>query len=591
MDYSTLADAYEALEQTTKRLEMVDILADLFARTPKEVIDRVIYLTQGKVLPDFYGVELGVGEKLAIRAIAQATGASASEVEALYKKTGDLGLVAETFTAKKTQLSLFSNPLTVERVYDTLHKIATRAGKGSIDLKLRYLQSLLGDATPKEAKYVMRTVMGQLRLGIADYTVLDALAQAYTGSKDNRPHLERAYNLSSDLGAVARAVAEDGLEGVKQFRVTVGRPIRPMLAERLTTAEEALEKLGGRCAAEYKLDGERLQIHIVGHDITLFSRRLENITHHFPDVLELCREHVKVKEAILEAEAVAINEDTGEYLPFQELMHRRRKYGVEEAMKLYPVALNFFDILYLEGEDYTPQPYHVRRSRLEEVVASDERIRPVPQIVAEDAGRLEAFMEEAIAEGCEGIMVKDLDSPYRAGAREFAWIKLKREYRSELTDTLDLVIVGAFYGRGRRAGRYGTFLLAAYDHEADVFRTVCKVGTGFSDEDLERFPELLKPYLIRSKHPRVDSKMEADLWFEPKMVIEIIASEITLSPVHTCALGVVRPNSGLALRFPKFTGRIRDDKGPEDATTVKEVVEMYRRQLKRIEEPGLVRSA
>jgi DNA ligase-1 len=335
--------------------------------------------------------------------------------------------------------------------------------------------------------------------------------------------------------------------------------------------------------AEYKLDGERLQIHKNGNEVKLFSRRLEVISGHYPDASELVKERVSAKRAILEAEVVAINVDTGEYLPFQELMHRRRKHGVEQAIEDYPVALNFFDILFAGTADLTGKPYTLRRKKLEQVVEQTERTRLVPALSTSDPVEIERFMEEAIENGCEGLVVKDPASTYRAGAREFAWIKLKREYRSELTDTIDLVIIGAFHGKGRRAGTYGTFLLGTYDDRRGVFTSVAKVGTGFSDQDLERMPKLLKPYESHVKPPGVESNMVPDIWFRPHLVIETIASELTLSPIHTAAMGRIRPGAGISLRFPKFTGRIRDDKRAEDATTVEEIVGMYQSQIKRIE--------
>ncbi|MEM3437599.1 MAG: ATP-dependent DNA ligase [Nitrososphaerales archaeon] len=583
MLYSTIADTYEKIEQTTKRLEITDYLVDLFKKTDPNLIDKVVYLTQGKLYPDYLGIEIGVAEKLAIKAIGFATGRDLESVERIYKKVGDIGLAAQEVMNERTQTILFKEPLTVERVYETLDKIAKTSGPGSIDVKLKYISSLLNDATPKEARYIIRTITGELRLGVADYTVLDALAIAYTGDKNNRPLLERAYNLSSDLGAIAKTLANEGLNGIKSFKISVGKPIRPMLAERLETAQEIVEKLKGRLVAEYKLDGERVQIHKDGKIITLFSRRLENITHHYPDVIDLVRSNIKADRVIAEAECVAVNLDTGELLPFQELMHRRRKYGIEEAMRTYPVSLFFFDVLYLNGEDLTQKPYSERREILEKIIIKDDRVRVVQSLKSNDPKEIENFMEQAISDGCEGLVIKDIDSTYRAGAREFSWIKLKREYRSELKDTLDLVIVGAFYGRGRRAGKYGAFLLAAYDKDADVFRTVCKIGTGFTDEDLENFPKILAPYKISHRHGRVDSKLEADVWFVPQVVIETIAAEITVSPVHTCCIDAIRKDSGLALRFPKYTGKIRYDKAPEDATSVKEILEMYKSQLKRIE--------
>jgi len=584
LKFSVVADAYEKIEATTKRLEMTDLLVELLKKTPPDVIKEVVYLTTGKLCPDYMGVELGIADKLAIRAISLASGRPAKQVEEDYKKTGDLGTTAQRLLEKKGQATLFREPLTVRRVYSTLYKIAEASGPGSIDQKVRWLAGLLTDATPKEAKYILRMVTGRLRLGVADMTVLDALAAAYAGGRENRPLLERAYNICSDLGAVAEAVAEKGLEGVKEFRIVVGRPIRPMLAERLTTAKEIIEKIG-RCAAEWKMDGLRMQIHKRGDEVRIFSRRLENLTEQFPDAVELAKTHVKAEEAIVECEAVAVDPDTGDLMPFQELMHRRRKYGIEHAMKEYPVSLFMFDVLYVDGEDYTVKPYIERRKLLEKLIVQDDYVKVIPAIITDDPEEMERFFEHAVQEGCEGLMVKDLKAEYKAGAREYAWIKLKREYQAELTDTIDLVIIGAFHGRGRRAGKYGAFLLAAYDPENDVFKATTKVGTGFTDEDLENFPKLLEPYKIPHRHPRVIvGDVKPDVWFIPKIVIEVIASEITLSPTYPCGMDAVRKGSGLALRFPKFTGRIRDDKAPEDATTEKELIEMYQQQLKKIEE-------
>jgi len=583
--YSVIADAYEKIEATTKRLEMTDYLVKLLKDTPKELIDKVVYLTQGKLYPDFMGIEIGVAEKLAIRAIAKASGHSEKEIEENLKKTGDIGETAQSFIAKRKQVTLFHEPLTVRKVYETFDKMAKATGEGAMDLKVSLLAGLLTNATPKEAKYIARTVTGKLRLGIADMTVLDALAIAYGGGKEAREFLERAYNISSDLGRVAKTLVEEGLEGIKKFKVVIGEPIRPMLAERLSSPKEILEKLGGKCAAEYKYDGERIQAHKSFEKIVLFSRRLENITSQYPDAVELLKKHVKAKEAILEGECVAVNPDTGELLPFQELMHRRRKYGIEKAMEEYPVSLFMFDILYVDGKDLTLEPYPVRRKYLNEVVEEAERIKIAEYLITDNPEELEKFFLEAVENGCEGLVCKSImnDSIYRAGARGWLWIKYKRDYKSEMTDTVDLVIVGAFYGKGRRAGTYGALLLAAYDPENDVFKTVCKCGSGFTDEDLANLPKMLEPHRIEHKHSRVISNLEADVWFEPKIVIEVIGAEITLSPIHTCAMDIIRKGSGLAIRFPRFTGNYRFDKAAEDATTEKEIIEMYHGQLKKIE--------
>ncbi len=585
LDYSLVAEVYEKIESTTKRLEMTDLLVEFFKKTPKDVIDKVVYLTQGKLYPDFIGVEIGIAERLAIRAIAKAAGRSEKEIESDLAKTGDLGETAQHFLERKRQLSFFRKPLTVERVYQTLDKIARASGEGSIDLKINLLAGLLIDATPKEAKYIIRTITGKLRLGIADMTVLDALAIAYGGGKWAREPIERAYNLSSDLGRVAKAVAEGGVEALKDFKITVGNPIRPMLAERLSSPAEILEKLGGKCIAEYKYDGERIQAHKKGEKVILFSRRLENITAQYPDAVDLIRTHVKPEEAIIEAECVAVNLDTGEMMPFQELMHRRRKYDIEKAIEEYPISLFVFDALYFDGKDLTLEPYPIRHKILEEIIEQSDRVQLAKYLIVDNVEDLERFFEEAVENGCEGLVCKSLsdDSIYQAGARGWLWIKYKRDYKSEMMDTVDLVVVGAFHGRGRRAGTYGALLLAAYNPENDMFETICKCGSGFTDEDLKNLPKMLEPYKIDHKHPRVNSNLDADVWFTPGMVIEVIGAEITLSPVHTCARDVIRKESGLAIRFPRFTGRYRTDKAPEDATTVDEIIEMYKAQLKKIE--------
>ena len=581
------------MEQTTSRLILTDYLVSLFKKTPAKIIDKIVYLIQGKIHPDYEGIELGIAEKMALRALSLSSGAEMVSILEVYRKTGDIGDTArEIMSSKKSIITLFPKKMmTVERVYSTLDKMARSKGTGSQELKIRNISSLLNDSTPREARYIMKFVMGTLRLGIAEYSVLDALAVAFTKDKSNREILENAYNVSSDLGTVSKVLATKGIESVKSIKISLYKPIRPMLAERVRTAQEALERMGGiAAAAEYKLDGERVQIHKgkEKYKVELFSRRLENITHHYPDIVKKIGNSLRVNEAILEGEVVAVNPQTLEFLPFQELMHRRRKHKVQEAMEGYPIVVNIFDVLFVDGVDKTSLPYSQRRELLEKITRrmkennniDYDMIRLVPQTVVEDSEQVEKFMSSAIESGCEGLMIKQLTSPYRAGAREYFWVKLKREYRSELADTLDLVIVGALYGRGRRVGKYGALLLAAYDHKSDMFRSVCKVGTGFTDKSLEDFYSNLEKHIIKQKHPRVDTRMDMDVWFEPKIVIEVIASEITLSPSHAAGMNSIRQNYGLALRFPKFTGKIRDDKNPEDATTVEELISIYNQQIR-----------
>jgi DNA ligase-1 len=582
MLFREVVDYYEQLEATTKRLEMTDILAALLSKTPPAVIDKVVYMTLGELYPAYVGLELGVAEKLAARAIRQVSGAGEKELNELFSRHGDLGTVAELLLRTKEQTTLFVQELTVEEVYSSLEKIAKASGPGAVDVKTAVLSKLLAMATPVEAKHIVRIVTGKMRLGVADMTILDALAKAFGG---DREVYERAYNLSSDIGLVAKTAAMEGVEGVSKFRVRVGIPVRCMLAERLSSAVEILEKMDGVGFTEYKYDGERMQIHKAGEKVWIFSRRQENITQQYPDVVEAVEKYVKAAEAILECEAVPLDPDTGETLPFQELMHRKRKKEIERAAEEYPVALYFFDILYVDGEDMTTKPFLERRKMLEKVIVEDERVKLSTGLLTHSPEEVEKIFAEAVEAGCEGVIVKSVgeDSVYRAGARGWQWIKFKRDYRSEMIDTVDLVVVGAFHGRGRRRGKFGALLTAVYNEERDVFQTVCKVGSGFKDEDLERFTEMINQLKIPHKHARVESLMTPDVWVEPSIVLEIIGAEVTLSPVHTCAWGVLKEGYGLGIRFPRYTGRLRTDKKPEDATTDREIVEMYRRQLKKIE--------
>jgi DNA ligase-1 len=584
MDYAVIADAYEKIEATTKRLEMTDLLVNLLKKTPKEVIAKVVYLTQGKLYPDFMGIEIGVAEKLAIKALVRSSGRKESEFLTDLQKTGDLGEAAEIQLAKKKQSTFFSKTLTVEHVYETLDKMAKTTGSGAVDTKMAVFAGLLSDASPKEAKYLIRTVTGNLRLGIADMTVLDALAIAYGGGKEAREPIERAYNICSDLGRVSDILARDGLEAVKKMQVMVFEPIRPMLAERLPSPEEILEKLNGKCLAEYKYDGERIQAHKQGNDVILYSRRLENISSQYPDVVDLIKKKVNAQEAIFEAECVAMDLETGDMRPFQELMHRRRKYGIEAAIEQYPISLFTFDLLFVDGKDLTREPLTTRRAALEAALNKNERLMLATQKVVNNPKELEDFFEEAIEEGCEGLMCKSItkDSVYQAGNRGWLWIKYKRDYKSEMTDTVDLTVVGAFHGRGKRAGAYGALLLATYNPDKDMFETVTKCGTGFTDKDIADLHSMLQKHVIPRKHSRVSSTMEADVWFEPFIVLEVLGAEVTLSPIHMAAMDSIRKGSGLAIRFPRFTGKYRTDKSPQDATTSKEIVEMYQGQLKQI---------
>ena len=580
MKFSVLSDSLEKMESTTKRIELTDILVELLKNTHASIISKVIYLIQGKIRPNFEGVELGIAEKLVIRAISKSSGITIKKIEDDYNDGGDLGKTGANILRQKTQTTFTAETITLERVYDTLLKISKLEGKGSQDMKMKYISSLLNDATPVESKFILKILLGTLRLGIAENTTMDALAIAFTNEKSNRELVENAYNVSSDLGKVSEVLATEGINGILKFTTSLFSPIRPMLADRVKSEDDAFKKIKNDFAAEYKLDGERAQIHKKNNEIVLFSRSLENITRYYPDVVEKISKSINANDGIFEAEIVAVNENTGNFLPFQELMHRRRKYKLEQAVSDYPITVNFFDVLYYNGTDYLDKPYMERRKTLENIIKENNFAKLVPMSIVGNEGDVTESLENSINSGCEGLMLKVIDSPYRAGTRGSNWLKLKREYQNELGDSLDLVVVGAFFGRGRRTGKYGTLLLSSYNSESDTFPTICKVGTGFTDENLDQLFQILSNKVTLKKNPRVVSTMEADIWFEPELVLEIVASEISLSPIHKTGLNMIRNDIGFALRFPKFTGKIRSEKSAEDASVDEEVLALYKNQKK-----------
>ena len=582
MKFAEIAEFFERMEVTSKRLELTEILVELLKNTPINVISKVTYLIQGKLRPNFEGVELGIAERLAMKAISKSAGVSMKKIEDGYKVGGDLGVTAANILKQKTQTTFSAESITLERVYDTLFKIAKLEGKGSQDMKIKYISSLLNDATTNESKFILKILLGTLRLGIAENTLMDALAIAFTDEKSNRVLIENAYNVSSDLGYVSEVVAKQGINGIEKFEIAIFNPIRPMLADRVKSEEDAIKKFQDEFAAEYKLDGERAQIHKKGNEIIIFSRSLEKITQYYPDIVEKIPNLLICDECILEAEVVAINEDTGNFLPFQELMHRRRKYKLEKAVSDYPITVNFFDILFLNGKKIIDLPYLERRNNLLKIVKDDKFVKVIPMSIIKNEGDVLEVLENSINSGCEGLMLKMLQSPYRAGMRGSNWLKLKREYQNELGDSLDLIVVGAFFGKGRRTGRYGTLLLATYNSDSDTFPSICKVGTGFTDESLDQLYQILSPNVTIKKNSKIESDMNADVWFEPSLVIEIVASEITLSPIHKTGFNILRKESGFALRFPKFTGKIRSEKNVEDASTDEEVIALYKSQKKYI---------
>jgi DNA ligase 1 len=570
MDFQKLVDVYEELEQTSSGNTMREILADFFKKVPKDDIAMISYLTLGTIASEYESKVLGMADKSVLKAIAVTAGRELIKIKEIMNKKGDVGLTAEEVLKHKQQTLVPVGKLTVKEFFEKLHQIANTSGTGSQDVKTNILVSLLQKSSPKGAKYISRIALGTLRMGVGDMTVLDSLAIAYTDDKKNKEYLERAYNICPDVGIIAETLAMKGLKGLEKIEIHVGRPIKMMLAQRVKSLEEVSEKMPGDVAVEGKYDGERIQVHKNirkdgKQEISLFSRRLDNITSQFPDLISYLEKYVKAKSFVMEGEVLAVD-GKGKHLPFQMLMQRRRKHDIEEYIKKIPVEFKVFDLLYLDDKSLMHKPYQERNKKIKEILKNNQYILPADKIITDKVDEIEKFFMEMLNQGYEGIIIKSLSGEYQAGTRGWNWIKWKKEYVKDLSDTFDLVIIGAFHGKGKRSGVYGALLCAIYNEKEDQFETLCKLGTGLNDEILAELPNKLKKYKVNKKPARVIVKkeMEPDIWFEPVVVVEVLAAELTKSPFHT---------AGLALRFPRFIN-FREKKA-EQATTLKEVKEMF----------------
>lgn len=614
MTFTKLAQYFEKLEATSKRLELVDILSQLFKESKSDEIGKICYLIQGRVAPFHEPIEIGMAEMMIAQSVAKAFGKDKVEVVKLYRQKGNFGLAVVQLASKdpfdKTQGKRGGkeSKLTVTNVFEELLKIAKYQGVGTVEKKVTALSDLLKKLDAVSVKHVVNIPLGTLRLGIGDPTVMDALSIAKVGKKDLRPIIEDAYNKTSDLGYVAGIFFKHGEKGLKNIKLIVGKPVRPALAERLPNADEVIKRVGNKFAAEPKFDGFRVQVHLDRSakarpfssrasdlrsgfkpgeptvlngkkPVEIFSRNLEDMTHAFPDLVSGIEKEVKAKSAILEGEAIAYNPTTSEFLPFQETTKRRRKYKVEEKAKELPLVMFAFDVLFLNGKDVTEKPYSERRKYLEKILHRQNLvIRLAEERVLTSAKQILEFFDESVSEGLEGLMIKKLDSPYKAGGRGFHWIKFKRAQSGQLNDSVDCVLLGVYSGRGKRTEfGVGGLLVGIYDDKKDEFVTISRIGTGLTDEEFRKVNEIGKKLRVTHKPSRVNAKIEPSYWVEPKEVLEIYADEITRSPIHTAGFDE-KTGTGYALRFPRLVTFREADKRAEDSTTVSELQKMYKQQ-------------
>ncbi|MEK7611678.1 MAG: ATP-dependent DNA ligase [Patescibacteria group bacterium] len=602
MIYTNFASCLEKLEKISSRLEITAILAELFKKTAAEEIDKVCYLSLGRLAPFYAGIEVNMAERMVIRALALAYSAKEETVTASYQKLGDLGKVVQKLSKNRKSLD---SGLSVTEVYTHLYTIATTTGAGSQEKKLNLLSGLLKKSDATAAKYIIRIILNKLRLGFSDKTLIEALSWMETGNKSLKMPIERAYFLHPDIGLIAKKLKKGGVRALKEVALTVGVPVIPQLCQRVPTAEAIMEKMTA-VASEPKFDGTRVQLHMdrnrnnelgiknleldLGGAFTkpkflvkTFTRNLEENTWMFPDLLEAADKQLQAESVILDGEAVGFNPKTGQILPFQETVQRKRKHGVNEKAAEIPLRLYNFDLLYLNGEDLTGLPLSVRREKLLAIVkllsgkeGGRSSLAVADQAIIGSAKELDEALDRAHAEGLEGIVLKNPGSPYEAGSRGFNWVKYKRGIESDetgrLSDTIDAVVLGYDKGRGKRTDfGIGAFLVGVYDESTDQFLTIAKIGTGLSDEqwrEMQRRCEAIK-MTEKPTNVVVNKMLNPDVWTEPKMVVVIRADEITRSPVHS---------AGYALRFPRLLSW-REDKSAQQATSLKEFVELYKDQL------------
>ena len=584
MIFNNLSQLFSQLEGTRKRLEMIDLLSNFFREIKDskkfEDLDKIIYLLQGQLAPNIKQFpKMGLAEKMIIEALSVHSGVDADRIKKVLVKKGDIGAAAELILSKKKkQKSLFDynsneglqTSLEIPELYSELKKIALTEGAGSHDVKLGILRGLMRKTTPLETKYLLRIITSTLRVGVQSTTIIEGLAQAFTGLKENKDFIERAYTLYPDLGEIAKILAEKGLEDVKKIDIEYGIPIFSMLASR-EVYTEFIARLGTPFVAEYKLDGERLQIHKSGDNVILFSRRLLDISDQYPDVCQVIRESVKAKNLIFEGEVVAMDPFYEKMRPFQVLSQRRRKYDIKEIAKEVPVCLFVFDLLKFGIESYVDKPLPERRKKLEEVVEERDELKLVESSLINSTDELLQFFNKARDNGTEGIMAKSIqdDSIYQAGNRGYKWLKLKSLEGGKLKDTIDLVVIGTFYGKGRRTGVYGTYIGAVYEPENGTYIAFTRFFSGLTDELSESLTRDMENYKLNKKPQNVICEDKPDVWLKPEVVMEITGDEITVSDKFATL--------GYSMRFPVFQ-RLRPEKGPKDITTVKEIKELYETQ-------------
>ncbi|KAG1465041.1 hypothetical protein G6F46_002776 [Rhizopus delemar] len=601
--YAVLCKTFEKCENTTKRLEITEYLVTLFGKViemnPDGLLE-ILYMCINKLCPDYEGLELGIGESLLIKAIAESTGRSIKQIKTEYAKIGDLGTIAKE--SKGSQSTLFKpKPLTVPHVFRVLKEVANITGNSAQSKKIDKIKGLLVACQENEAKYIIRQLEGKLRIGLAEQTVLSALAQSVMLSKLNSSKVSTTkkeellasavetvkyvYNQLPCYDDIVPALLKYPIEElIDHCSMHPGVPLKPMLAHPTKSLTEVLDRFEGQTfTCEFKYDGERAQIHkLADGSIHVYSRNSENMSIRYPDIMNAIQKWLKptTETFILDCEAVAWDKEAKKILPFQVLSTRKRKDVKEEEIKVR-VAVFAFDCLYLNGKSLLQESLEIRRQKLQEAFTETEHeFYFAKHMDSNNIEDIQTFLDVSVGNNCEGLMVKSFSSKeatYEPSKRSRNWLKVKKDYLNGVGDSMDLVVIGAYYGRGKRTSVYGAFLLACYDPETEEYQTICKLGTGFSDENLQLFYNTLKDHVINDPkrfYCLGDNPPKPDIWFDPVQVWEVKCADLSLSPTYMAGIGKVDETKGISLRFPRFI-RVRDDKQPEDATSSEQVSEFY----------------
>lgn len=592
MKFIDVAKKFDEIEAVSSRTKMTKLLAELFKKATPNQAAIISYLALGELNPTYIGTQFNFASKSMIKVLAKFLDLSESTIKSKMAKLGDLGLLIQEYDIKKPK-----EQLSVSQVEKKLQEFLKISGDGSIEKKEKKLLSIFKELDVISIKYVIRIILGKLRLGFSDMTLLDAFSWMEVGDKSIRKDLETAYNMCADIGMIVKILKEKGVKTLKKRKIVLGIPIRPALAERMATAKAIIKKLG-TCVAQPKLDGFRLQVHVDKSKrkpvIHFFSRNLHDMSYMFPDLKSKILD-LNVKTLIAEGETIAVDMQTGTFLPFQETVKRKRKHNIQQVSKDFPLRLYLFDILFLNGKSLLDNAHEQRRKKLKKLFESDKMkqqnsIFLIGEKKIKTAKELEDYFKYNISQGLEGLVVKKIDATYQAGKRNFNWIKLKREETGNLNDTIDCVILGYYAGKGKRASfGIGALLVGIYNKKKDDFQTIAKIGTGLTDAGWKEAKKKCDAFKVKNKPKNVECAKELypDVWVSPELVCIVRADEITISPLHTA--GETKDFEGYALRFPRFMG-YRDDKSANDATEIKEIKELFSIQFKNKSKKSKIKS-